>query len=210
MSRPEEPRVVVLGLDFDNTLVSYDEIFHRAARERGLLDAGVPANKTAVRDALRAGTGGNDAWTELQGVVYGKLLSDAPPTPGVEDFLERCREARVRMQVISHKTRVPAAGPPYDLHEAARTWLRLHRFAERFGIPEERWFFETTLAGKLERIRTAGCTHFVDDLEELLEHADFPQGVIRLHYCPAGAGGGSGLARCGSWREVEAHVLGSP
>ena len=43
----------VLGVDFDNTIVSYDCLFHRVAAERGLIPASLVATKGAVRDYLR-------------------------------------------------------------------------------------------------------------------------------------------------------------
>jgi len=44
---------MVLGVDFDNTIVRYDDLFHRVAVERGLVPATVPARKNDVRDFLR-------------------------------------------------------------------------------------------------------------------------------------------------------------
>ena len=44
---------MLVGLDFDNTIVCYDRLFHRLARERGLIPEHVPATKGAVRDHLR-------------------------------------------------------------------------------------------------------------------------------------------------------------
>ena len=58
---------MIVGVDFDNTIVAYDALFHRVASERGLIPATVAATKIAVRDALRAsgqeaiGSMGNDA-----------------------------------------------------------------------------------------------------------------------------------------------------
>ena len=45
--------MTLLGLDFDNTLVLYDNLFHQIALEKGLIDHSVAANKIAIRDYLR-------------------------------------------------------------------------------------------------------------------------------------------------------------
>ena len=42
---------MVIGVDFDNTLICYDQIFHRLAVEEGLISRNVPAQKKAIRDA---------------------------------------------------------------------------------------------------------------------------------------------------------------
>ncbi len=63
-----------IGIDFDNTIVSYGASFVRAAVELGFLDAGTAAGKTAVRDALRALPDGEEKWRRLQRVVYGPAI----------------------------------------------------------------------------------------------------------------------------------------
>jgi len=70
-----------IGIDFDNTLVRYDALFHRVALEEGLIPAGLPVNKNAVRDHLRA-QGIEARWTEMQGTVYGARMAEAEAFPG--------------------------------------------------------------------------------------------------------------------------------
>src|SRR5690242_9557799 len=98
-----------LGVDFDNTIVCYDELFHRVAREKDLIPAGVPVNKSDVRNYLRR-VNNEDAWTELQGHVYGARMAEAMPYPGVIEFFQACRVAGVGVSIISHKTRHPFRG----------------------------------------------------------------------------------------------------
>ncbi|MBI2360879.1 MAG: hypothetical protein HYV04_18575 [Deltaproteobacteria bacterium] len=80
-----------IGIDFDNTIVCYDQMFHRIALERGLIPASLPATKGHVRDMLRR-MGREEEWTEMQGQVYGKRLHEAEPFPGVLEFFTLCRE----------------------------------------------------------------------------------------------------------------------
>ena len=170
-----------LGLDFDNTIVSYDALFHRVAREQALIPDEVPISKNAVRDFLRL-AGREPAWTEMQGVVYGPRIVEAEPFPGMLDFLGASAQAGLRMSIVSHKTRHPIVGDPHDLHAAAERWL------ERWGvldfIPRERIHFELTKAAKLARIGEEGCTHFLDDLPELLAEPNFPSGVAGILFDP--------------------------
>ena len=63
-------KMVLLGLDFDNTLVSYDKLFHKLALEKELIDEKVPANKMSIREDLRE-RGKDEFFTLLQGEVYG-------------------------------------------------------------------------------------------------------------------------------------------
>ena len=177
---------MLIGLDFDNTIVRYDRLFHRLAVERGLVPMSVAAAKPAIRDYLRA-AGREDEWTELQGIAYGPRIVDADPFPGVLDFLARCRRAAVNVAIISHKTRRPYRGGHHDLHAAAHAFLESHGFYEyaESGLTPGRVFFECTLGAKLARIGSLGCTAFVDDLPELLAEPGFPNGVRKILFDPA-------------------------
>jgi hypothetical protein len=43
---------MIIGLDFDNTIVNYDEIFHRVANEMGIIPSSMVINKFAIREHL--------------------------------------------------------------------------------------------------------------------------------------------------------------
>jgi hypothetical protein len=90
--------------------------------------------------------------------------------------------------IISHKTRFPFAGPKYDLHASASSWLLAQGLVssnshESICVP----FFETTKAAKLERIKLCRCDTFIDDLPEILFDDAFPAEVRRLLFDPNSA-----------------------
>lgn len=174
-----------IGIDFDNTIVCYDAIFHRVALEQGLIPASLPVSKGSVRDYLRA-MDKEDAWTAMQGYVYGVRMIDAEAFPGVLDFFRRLVRQGVDVAIVSHKTRHPYLGPKYDLHQAALDWLEKNGFfaTEGIGLPRGQVFLELTKQQKLERIRSLGCTHFIDDLPEFLAEPSFPPGVQQLLFDP--------------------------
>lgn len=176
---PKSSIVLRIGLDFDNTLVNYGQVFWLLARERGLISADLPQDKQAVRDALRA-QGLEAIWIELQGEVYGAQMHRACPFAGVTAFLKRATQAGHTLYIISHKTRTPFYGPPYDLQQAARRWIQ----QQAWPIPETQVFFEETQAAKLLRIEALALDCFVDDLPEFLSHPDFPVGVQRWLFDP--------------------------
>jgi len=199
----------MIGIDFDNTIVCYDDVFARVAVELGLVPPEFATSKTAIRDHLRA-AGQEDRWTELQGTIYGPRMPDAPPFPGVREFFQACRAAGVPVAIVSHRTRFPYLGERHDLHAAARDWLARHGFHDPAGIglPVERVFFEETKEAKLARIAEVGCTHFIDDLPELLAHPLFPQDVRRILFDPqAAAPLPPDTSRLSAWNQAAA-VLG--
>lgn len=203
---------MLVGLDFDNTIVRYDRLFHQLALERGLIPATLPPTKHSVRERLRA-CGQEDAWTELQGVAYGPRIVDAEPFPGLVEFLARCRAAGVEAAVISHKTLYPYRGDRHNLHAAAHAFLEakgLYRLKET-GLARERVFLEPTLAEKLQRIGALGCDYFVDDLPEVLLEPVFPRGARRVLFDFAAAHPEHpSYERVNSWAECADLVIGRP
>ncbi|MEW5724493.1 MAG: hypothetical protein AB1896_15385 [Thermodesulfobacteriota bacterium] len=176
-----------IGVDFDNTIIQYDRVFHAAALDRGLIVPDFPASKSLIRNHLRR-TGREEEWTCLQGWVYGERIREAEPFPGVVEFFTSCRESGAPVFIISHKTKRPYGGPPYDLHAAALAWLEQAGFFDipGPGLPRTRVFLEETKTQKIERISLTGCTYFIDDLPEFLSEPGFPLGVGRLLFDPDG------------------------
>ncbi len=190
-----------IGLDFDNTIVGYDSLFARVAIEGGLVPPQTPPSKLAVRDHLRQ-TGREPVWTELQGVVYGARMMEAEAFPGVLDFMAWARGHGIALSIVSHRTRQPFLGPPFDLHQAARDWTA--RFLTNAVIPDERIFFETTKDAKLARIAEGGFDYFLDDLPEILTAPGFPAATTPLLFGAAQAP--AGMIRLADWDEVRAFV----
>ena len=200
---------MIIGIDFDNTIVSYDDVFFRAARDRGLIPDDFVPLKEEIRDALRA-SGREDDWTELQSYVYGQYIADASAFPGVIDFFRFARREGHAVRIISHKTERPYRGPPLDLRGAARSWLTSRRFLEsaKTGLSLDVVYFEETRQDKLRRIAECGCDMFVDDLPEFLSEPNFPQSVQRVLFDPQGRGAAPDeVVACRSWEEIRNYVL---
>jgi len=175
---------MLIGLDFDNTIVSYDALFYKVALEQGLIPASTQVNKVAVRNYLRS-TGRERLWTEIQGVVYGARMEEASVYSGVIEFLQLARRAGHDLAIVSHKTRQPILGLRYDLHSAALAWISSHLCENgKPLISFDRIFFELTKEKKLARITQLKCDLFLDDLPEILLAAEFPLKTRGLLFDP--------------------------
>lgn len=205
--RGSQARTAVhIGIDFDNTIVSYDALFHKVAVEQGAVPGETPRNKNAVRDYLRQ-AGREPVWTEMQGYVYGARMDEAAAYEGVLEFMRWARDAGLRLSIVSHKTRHPFMGPRYDLHAAARGWIEHHLLAGgRALIDPQRVHFELTKEEKLARVASAGCDWFIDDLPEILQAAAFPATARPLLFDPDGHHTAlAALNRMATWREIRSH-----
>lgn len=198
-----------IGIDFDNTIITYDEVFYKYAFKSKLISNGVKKNKQSIRDAIKALPEGNDRWTELQGLVYGRYIDEARPTQGVEDFFEACKKNSFKVSIISHKTVYPVMGPRINLQIAAKKWLKSKGFLSRFGLTEKDFIFKETLEGKLNQIARKKCAYFIDDLKEALAHPYFPKDVGKMLYGHQADDGLPADIMCfKDWHEITEYFFG--
>lgn len=175
--------MIKIGLDFDNTLVRYDNLFHRLAVEKGFIDQSFPKNKLSIRNFFRENNIERE-FTLLQGEVYGSRILEAEIADGMFETLMNFKSKNYSMVLISHKTKTPFLGPPYDLHKAAIDWLTEYNFFEKRGLNWDfnQVFFASTKIEKAELISQQKCSHYVDDLPEILDL--LPTKVEKILYDP--------------------------
>lgn len=214
MSAPGQSKASpVIGVDFDNTLVSYDDLMHSVALERDLIHPEVGRNKREVRDAVRQLPNGELKWRKLQGVVYGPRMKEARLIDGVKGFFSICRQRNVRTFVVSHKTEFSN----YDdtrtnLQESAKLWMEEHGFfdGDGLGLCPEDVYFEDGRSQKASRIGQLGCTHFIDDLEEGFLEESFPDGVCKILYSPSfRLPWPPGVMVANTWKEITDYLFDS-
>lgn len=196
----------VIGVDFDNTLVSYDDIIYGTAIQQGLISPGIGNGKRDIRDRIRELPGGEIEWQRLQAIVYGTRMDEAKLIDGVQEFFEFCKRYQARTYIISHKTEfVMLDGMNINLRTAALAWMRKSRFFEDegLGLSQQDVYFESTRGEKIQRIRSLRCTHFIDDLEETFLENSFPMNVERILYAPYMFHSSlQGIRVMSSWREI--------
>ena len=202
---------LVIGVDFDNTLIIYDELFGRLAEEKGLIDGRTVQSKTGIRDAIRRLPDGEVQWQRLQAAAYGPRIGEARLADGAREFLDRCWQVEAKVYVVSHKTEL--AG--YDetntnLRHAAVEWMKGAGLFRPGGLVPEAVRFGSTREEKIAHIRDLGCTHFIDDLEEVFREESFPAEVERILYAPhAGPRSWPGVRVATSWKQIRECMFGT-
>ncbi len=172
-----------IGLDFDNTLISYDALFYKVALEKGLIPKELEPTKLGVRNYLRSISQDNN-FTLLQGEVYGLRILEANPCIGMLNALKSIQKDEMKLLIVSHKTHTPYKGPSFDLHNAARGWLEKNGFFSKTGLcfNQNEVHFEPTKEMKVAKVIDLGCRYFIDDLPEILNL--LPDYICRIHYSP--------------------------
>jgi hypothetical protein len=165
-----------VGIDFDNTIICYDNVFNKTAVDLDLIPKDLAPGKNYVRDYLRE-INQENKWIWLQGYVYGTKLNNAQLYVGIKSFLKFCNESNIDCFIISHKTKYPYSGDQYDLHRAASDWIQ----HQNLNID---YFFELTKEDKIKRINTLNCTYFIDDLPEFLSLPGFNENIVKILFDP--------------------------
>lgn len=177
---------IKLGLDFDNTIVCYDAAIKVLAQEMFDLQPEIPRTKLGIRDYLRA-EGREPEWTVFQGELYGPGMRHAQPYEGAIETMLQLEAAGHELVIVSHRSRLPYAGEPHDLHAAARGWVAER--LQKIGLFRDlattgRVNFLETRDAKLAKITEIGCSMFLDDLPEVINDPGFPASTLGVIFAP--------------------------
>jgi len=178
---------MLIGLDFDNTIVCYDEAIAVLAEELFELPPALPRTKLGLRDHLRA-AGREPEWTAFQGELYGPGMRHAHPFDGAIETMLQLVAAGHELVIVSHRSRRPYAGESHDLHIAARGWVanRLQGLGLFSAEGDEPCVhFLETREQKIKMITHLGCAAFLDDLPEVLSASGFPPDTYPILFDPS-------------------------
>lgn len=202
-----------IGVDFDNTIVSYNELIYSAARRRGLISSGVIKNKKEIRDAIRKLPDGEIEWQRLQAFVYGRGMENAALMEGVATFFDFCKRLNIPTFIISHKTQFASMDAErIDLRETALEWMKMNKFFSKdgFGLALDNVYFESTRQEKIDCVGALGCTHFIDDLEETFLEASFPSHVEKILFSHQGSNiDVASMKVVQSWDQINDYFFGN-
>jgi len=200
-----------IGVDFDNTIACYDHVFAHGARSQKLIFDDLVFSKSDVKQNILSGADGDINWQKLQGQIYGKFMHKASVFPGFAEFLSLAKLRGHQVYIVSHKTEFGHFDEErISLPDEARKWLIANEFVGKKSsmIADEDVFFEPTRELKIERIKALGCTHFIDDLEEVLNEATFPDHVKKYLFTSGHNNEQRSLPySTGSWRSITRQIL---
>lgn len=204
--------IMRIGIDFDNTIAGYDDIFTEIAKRKAIISDDFCGDRLQLRKLIRSLEGGEKEWMSIQGQVYGKYMDEAKLIDGVDNFLRHCYHSDIEVFIVSHKTEFGHYDPErIHLRSCATTWLEAKGFFDREGynLSRDHVFFESTREAKIRRIHSLGCTHFIDDLDLILTHPNFPEATQRFlldryHHAPASESYGT----YHNWDEITDAVFG--
>ena len=202
--------MVTIGIDFDNTIISYDSLIHKIALENNVIPSLLPPSKKKIRDHLRTVKNGEIEWQKIQAVIYGTRIMEAEAMEGVLEFIAACLNKGIKVYIVSHKTTYSNLYKNVTyLRGAALTWMEHYLFFDKFS--DENVFFESTMEEKIKRIAELKCDYFIDDSEGLFMHGIFPSSVKKILFSAEGSIYNDKVADIkvfNRWKDIHKHILG--
>ena len=175
--------MITLGIDFDNTIIEYDEAFYNLALQKKIVDGECGRSKDEVKKYLIERDKEHE-FTKLQAKIYGEEIQKVKPKIGMVRALMNVDKKKARILIISHKTKYPYTGERINLHRAARSWLKRNGFFDRelIGLKNENVYFEETIDQKIKRIEATNCDYFIDDLSNIINMIKSQGKATPIHF----------------------------
>ena len=197
-----------IGIDFDNTIVNYDNVFQKLATNFKLIKSNWFGSKQELRKKIIREK--NEAtWMKLQGLAYGQYMHLAKINKGVESFLLQSKLLGADIFIVSHKTKYGHFDKTKTLlREASLNWMDSKGFFidTQFGINRKNIFFTNTQREKILKIKSLNLDVFVDDLEEVFLHNDFPK--IKKILFSSSSSIEHHVELCNNWTDIENTSIG--
>ena len=177
---------MLIGLDFDNTIVRYDNAIKVLSEDIPNLPPDLPRTKLSLRNFLRD-ENREDEWTLFQGKLYGPGMRFADPFPQAITSMKALICLGHELVIVSHRSKRPYAGEPYDLHFFAQQWITDNlRPQGLFNLDTDQpnVFFLESKSEKISKITSLNCQVFIDDLPEIFSDLNFPARTKRFLFNP--------------------------
>jgi hypothetical protein len=204
-----------IGIDLDNTILKYDEVFHFLALDQSWIDQGCFPDKNAVKKGLSEkaedSNQSENRWQQLQAWAYGSHIEKALVFDGLFEFVRQAQQCGDKLFVVSHKTEFSSYDPSVQLRNAALNTLNQRGFFKPvneggLGFEQQDVFFASSLDEKIQKIKDLNLTHFIDDLSKVICHREFPvetKGILFVPLSDQETGGIRGFQR---WNNIKEYI----
>ncbi len=198
--------MINIGFDFDNTIISYENLFYEIAKDISDLPSEIKKDKNSIRNFFLESKK-EDQFTILQGLVYGKEIMRATPTKNFLIILDRLfRQKNVKIFIVSHKTKYPYKGEKINLRDAATNWIENNlKINGKLSINLNNIFYESTIEEKIDRIKQLKCNFFIDDLPSVI--LKLKKGTTPILYDPYNNFSKLKIDKINNWLDLEKKIF---
>ena len=197
-----------IGLDFDNTIINYENLFFELLKSEHFISADTPLmSKTEVKKYL-IGQDKNDLrWQALQAKAYGENINQATCFEGVFPFIKWAKQQGHQISIVSHKTETSNYDHSVKLRYWATKWMEENKLigVGPQQIDPSEIHFVNSVDEKISSITAMKFDLFVDDLPKIIEHHLFPKETLGILFAPSSFNSNTYL-QVSSWPQLKNQV----
>ena len=133
-----------IGIDFDNTIAIYDNIFLNFLKKFNIESELFSNPKDQLKKHLFKDPNGIKKWNKIQGQVYGKDVRKAKIALGFFNFIKLANHFKYEIFIISHKTKFGHFDKSkVNLRDMAILWMDRNSFfdLDALSIKKNNIFF---------------------------------------------------------------------
>jgi len=163
-----------IGIDLDNTIINYQNSFKKYLRDKKIY------LKKINKDKIKYIANNNskiENWTQTQEEIYGKYIIFAKPFIYFKEFEKFAIKNRIKLFIVSHKTKFSQFSKKYNLHKQSSKWIENNILKKKYKI-----FYVKTINEKVKKISKINPDYFIDDLIEIFNNKNFPRKVKKIHF----------------------------
>ena len=163
-----------IGIDLDNTIINYQKSFKKFLKEKNINCK--PISKKKIKHVSNNNSKIRN-WTQAQEEIYGKYIVFAKPYKYFKNFEKFALKNKIKLYIVSHKTKFSQFSKKYNLHSQSNKWLKNNISKELYKI-----YYVKTVNQKIKKITNLNPDYFIDDLVEIFNHKNFPKTVGKIHF----------------------------
>ena len=174
-----------IGIDFDNTIAIYDDLFNLENKKYNFTGNKKSNPKETLKKNLLKSKNGLFLWNKFQGSLYGGKIKYAKIASGLKLFLIIAQYFKYEIFIISHKTEYGHYDKnKINLRTEALKWLRQNNFfvKKNLLIKKKNIFFCNSQEDKIQKINSLNLDYFVDDLPVILKHKEIKYNIKKIFY----------------------------
>ena len=134
----------IFGIDFDNTIVNYDDEFKNLFKKKYFFNSKNLNTKRNIKNYIIKKKGITE-WKKFQSEIYSNHIKKAYPNIEILKLLKFLDKNKIKFYIVSHKTIYPYTGAKIDLHKISKKWIKNNIFNKENNFRNKyKYFFETT------------------------------------------------------------------
>ena len=165
---------IKIGIDLDNTIINYNESFKKYLKDQKIYLKKI--NKEKIK-FISNNHSKIKNWTEVQEEIYGNYIKFAKLFIHFKEFEKFAIRKKIKLFIISHKTKHSQFSKRYNLHRQSNRWLKKNINKKKYKI-----FYTNTINEKIKKIIQIKPDYFVDDLIEVFKNKNFPKNVKKIYF----------------------------